>query len=291
MSNIEDNFFDSQLEKEEDIDYYNFLLFDKNEIPDTKNKDFTKKNIKFEVISNCPLKKKRQKLNKKDLKKRNAENAKKARLRKKEFMNKLIEENLRLKLENKELKRIINNQICLQCKKALFNESNEISIGNNQNSNRNKKLFLFSTFPISLLLIIFFIFHPFPKINNLRNLSSPYEELFQTKLTNLQISNLSLATIHILFGDYYSIVKKKTFLYNENNILYSFQNKGKVRIIKERDITNDLDPNNCADCLVELNQNKIELKNSDKKGIQFKIILTPHKINIDGKNKIGRAHV
>ena len=135
-----------------------------------------------------------------------------------------------------------------------------------------------------ILILIFLTSNPIQKINQLRNLNSSYEEIFDTKLTNLEIKNLTLASFYVLFGDYYSLVKRKSFLYNENNILYSFKNKGKVRIIKEREITNDLEPKDCEECLVELEQNNVTIKSSEKNGIQFKIILTPRMMNNDGKD-------
>ena len=199
-------------------------------------------------------------------------------------MNTLIEENLKLKLENKELKRIIYNKICDKCRKELFRESKEKSIGNDNGNVNKKKLFFFSTFSICILILIFLTSNPIQRINQLRNLNSSYEEIFDTKLTNLEIKNLSLASFHVLFGDYYSLVKRKSFLYNENNILYSFKNKGKVRIIRESDIINDLEPKDCEECLVELEQNNVTIKSSGKNGIQFKIILTPRMINNDGKD-------
>ena len=294
----EKSYFDLQNEKDEnDIDYYNFFFSDKNTLSLSNNKEkdddniFIKSEIKdnnntkiFEVIPNNNLKKKRKSLNKTDLLKRKAESARKVRQRKKELMNTLIEENLKLKLENKELKRIIYNKICDKCRKELFRESKEKSIGNDNGNVNKNKLFFFSTFSICILILIFLTSNPIQRINQLRNLNSSYEEIFDTKLTNLEIKNLSLASFHVLFGDYYSLVKRKSFLYNENNILYSFKNKGKVRIIRESDIINDLEPKDCEECLVELEQNNVTIKSSGKNGIQFKIILTPRMINNDGKD-------
>ena len=57
-----------------------------------------------------------------------------------------------------------------------------------------------------------------------------------------------------------------------------------MRIIRESDIINDLEPKDCEECLVELEQNNVTIKSSGKNGIQFKIILTPRMINNDGKD-------
>ena len=172
----------------------------------------------------------------------------------------------------------------INVEKNYLGNLKEKTIGNDNRNVNKKKLFVFSTFSMCILILIFLTSNPIQKINQLRNLNSSYEEIFDTKLTNLEIKNLTLASFHVLFGDYYSLVKRKSFLYNENNILYSFKNKGKVRIIKESEITNDLEPKDCEECLVELEQNNVTIKSSEKNGIQFKIILTPRMINNDGKD-------
>ena len=90
--------------------------------------------------------------------------------------------------------------------------------------------------------------------------------------------------MYVLFGDYYSLIKKKSFLNNVNDILFSFKNKGKIRLLKEKDITNNLEINNCEDCIVELDQENLVIKKSKNNGYQFKLILTPKMININGIN-------
>ena len=169
-------------------------------------------------------------------------------------MNKLIEENMKLKSEIHELKKIIVSQICHKCKKEI--ETKNIKTNNNLTNNK-RKLLLFSNFSITIIFVLL-SFNPIERIKQIRNLNESYEDIFNVKYENLEIRNFTLASIYILFGDYYSLVKRKNFLYNENNIIYSFKNKGKVRIVKERDLSINLDEKDCENCIVELEQNNIE---------------------------------
>ncbi len=136
-------------------------------------------------------------------------------------MNNLIQENLKLKLEINELKKIINNKICNNCKKQILHEA---MINENTNTIKSIKnrLILFSTFSISIILLIYFNYISIDSKNILRNLNLVYEKSDEPKYINLEIENLTLASMHILFGDYYSLIRRKNFLYNENNIFIFF---------------------------------------------------------------------
>ena len=262
-----DKIFTQSNEKEDIFDLKNENNFD------WENSEETNKN----------LNKKRNISKREEKLKKNAESQRKTRERKKELMNKLIEENMKLKSEIHELKKIIVSQICHKCKKEILEkkeiETKNIKTNNNLTNNK-RKLLLFSTFSITIIFVLL-SFNPIEKIKQLRNLNESYEDIFNVKYENLEIRNFTLALIYILFGDYYSLVKRKNFLYNENNIIYSFKNKGKVRIVKERDLSINLDEKDCEDCIVELEQNNVVLKKSSK-GFQFKLILSPKRINING---------
>ena len=242
------------------------------------NKDEINKNI-FQITTS--LNKKKKKINDLEKLKKNAECAKRSRARKKELINNLYKENIRLKLENKELKKIIESKICEKCKEIIYKSNPKNIQINNNNSNINKKLFLFSTFTISLFIIIFY---SMPPIENfvLRKLNQ-FNDIFDPKFNNLKIKNLTLVSMYVLLGDYYSLVQKKSFLYNENNIIYSYKNKGKVRIIKENDITNS-EINDCMECLVELNQENLVINKSKDNLFHFKLMLNPKIININETN-------
>ena len=123
-----------------------------------------------------------------------------------------------------------------------------------------------------------------PPIENfvLRKLNQ-FNDIFDPKFNNLKIENLTLVSMYVLLGDYYSLVQKKSFLYNENNIIYSYKNKGKVRIIKENDITNS-EINDCMECLVELNQENLVINKSKDNLFHFKLMLNPKIININETN-------
>ena len=239
------------------------------------NKDDRNKTI-FQVTSS--LNKKRKKMNDKEKLKKNAECAKKSRARKKEMINNLYKENLRLKLENKELKKIIESNICNKCKQEISHQNQKNIQVNDNNSKINKKVFLFSTFSISLFILLFYSIQPIEDYS-LRKLNQ-LNDIFNPKFNNLQIKNLTLASMYVLLGDYYSLVQRKSFLYNENNLIYSYKNKGKVRIIKENEIMN-FENKDCMECLVELNQENLVIKKSKDNSIQFKIMLHPKIININ----------
>ena len=258
-------------------------ILDNDSIDDCSLNKKTKNPISFENTNYSQLnislnEKNENELKKKNKLKRNAESARKSRLRKKELMSNLIQENVKLKLEIKELRKIIENKICEKCRKKIYGEKQENKIELKTNNNNNKKkLFLFSTF-LSLMILIMYSFPIKNKSNILRNLMDKSQYSSEPKYINLEIQNLTLASMHILFGDYYSLVKRKNFLYNENNIIYSFKNQGKVRVLKEDEITENLEPKDCEDCIVELNQEDVIIKKNETGKIQFKIIITP-KIN------------
>ena len=71
--------------------------------------------------------------------------------------------------------------------------------------------------------------------------------------------------------------------------LYSFKNIGKDRVIKEREITESMEPNNCENCVVQLEQNDVIIKKNELGNLQFKIIITPkiyiNKILIENMKK------
>ncbi len=65
--------------------------------------------------------------------------------------------------------------------------------------------------------------------------------------------------------------------------LYSFKNIGKDRVIKEREITESMETNNCENCVVQLEQNDVIIKKNELGNLQFKIIITPKIMNKDAK--------
>lgn len=196
--------------------------------------------------------------------KKNAECARNSRARKKQLMNNLIEENKKLKLELERLKNIIDNKICSNCKKEIAKVENILD-----NRNPNQKKFLFSTFSISIFLLIIFFFNSSDKTNHLRSLNVKIDDISKLK-------NLSFTSLNILFSDYYSLINKIN-IFNENKTLSN------IRIIKEKNLKNDSKLENCEDCMIELEQKEIIAKNS-KSGIKFKIFLVPKFVKFDKKN-------
>ncbi len=248
--------------------------------------DFLNKKIKTNPFETNFISLNEDEIKKKNKLKKNAESAKRARQRKKELLNHLIKENVKLKSEIKELKNILENKICDECKNKVL--QSKIEIKNNNKLLNSKKKFFISTISISVILLIFFNFNiPInqKKSNLIRNLNFISLESSNYKISNLEIQNLTLTSVYVELGDYYSLIKRNdNFLYNKNKIFYSFQNIGKVRIVQENEITEDLNIENCKDCIVELNQDDVVVQKTKSGSFFFKIFLTPKKINIDGND-------
>ena len=54
-----------------------------------------------------------------------------------------------------------------------------------------------------------------------------------------------------------------------------------MRILKEKEIPEDLEPKDCQECIVELNQKSVNIKKTESGKIQVKIIITPKTKNED----------
>ncbi len=83
---------------------------------------------------------------------------------------------------------------------------------------------LFTTFTISVIILIFYNNNPLEKIklNILRTLNNIHgkEDIFSPKYEKLEMKNITLASMYVLLGDYYSLIKKKSFLNNVNDIFF-----------------------------------------------------------------------
>ena len=65
------------------------------------------------------------------------------------------------------------------------------------------------------------------------NIIHEKNDIFSPKYEKLEMKNFIIASMYVLFGDYYSLIKKQSFLNNVNDILFSFKNKGKIRLKKK----------------------------------------------------------
>jgi len=286
MENNYNNFFDS---------FYFFNdNFDLNSIDyeEKKNEinfdDFEIKNDLFSVKKEEKiLNKKRILIDEKTKKQikldKNKESSKKSRLKKKIFINNLIQENILLKQENNKLKienqkylNFIENNICKDCKEKYKKENKKLFIVTDYNNNTNKfNLSSLSSFITIVLCIFVLLFYNFNyNYSNIKNYSNRL-----LKETN-KFSDIPHSTFYnnshyknktyILMSDYYSFydVILNNFLGEK---FYRFENKGKIRIVKDAELYDYfIKGENCVNCLVEISEKFINLNKEDP--LQFLFI-------------------
>lgn len=219
--------------------------------------------------------------------KRNRESAKEGRIRKREFIQNLINENNFLKNKYKILLNIIEN--CPKCHETFnSNLKNEKKISENENDElnenskiSNKKKFLFATvitiisiiniFNIPLNVISYYNLSYNNKIEYLRNLGTDYshnitiekkytQNLLISKLTNLNGDDEGL---YLHFAEFYSINKRETIktkikapedLKNELNKSIKVFHENKIN----KDQLNKNYATECIKCIVEIDKNSIK---------------------------------
>ena len=219
--------------------------------------------------------------------KRNRESAKEGRIRKKEFIQSLINENICLKNKYKDLLNIIHK--CPKCQEIYnSNIQNEKKISENayslldENPISNKKKLLFATaitiisiiniFNIPLNVMSHYNFNYSNKMEYLRNLGTDFshnitiekrydQNVLISKLTNLNGDNEGL---YLHFAEFYSINKRETIKskIKSQNDLKNEINKS-IKIFHQKQINLDqLNKNNateCVKCIVEIDKNSIKV--------------------------------
>ena len=219
--------------------------------------------------------------------KRNRESAKEGRIRKKEFIQNLINENNFLKNKYKNLLNIIYK--CPKCHQIYnFNLNNEKKISENEYTIKenskisNKKKFLFATaiaiisiiniLNIPLNIMSYYNFNYSNKIEYLRNLGTDYNHnitikkkydhnLLISKLTNLNGDNEAL---YLHFAEFYSINTRETIKTKIQNP-YDLKNQinKNVKVFHENQINieqlNKNDATECVKCIVEIEKNSIKV--------------------------------
>ena len=213
--------------------------------------------------------------------KRNRESAKNGRLRKKEFIQKLINENNYLKIRYQTLLNIICE--CPKCKKnfdkkeeneRILNDESENNILSDGQKKSNKKKFLFATiiavisiiniFNIPLNIINYYNSFYNGKIDYLRNLNT-FEERYKKEGNNYIINKLTTSNgdkeaLYIHLAEFYSLTKRKR-IENQNqldeeinkNIQVFHQNQINIDQITQTNATE------CVKCVVEINKNSVKV--------------------------------
>ena len=253
------NFFDS-LQEHQDLDCdeeeINCLL---------KENNLTKKRKREEDI-----------INKKEKLKKNAESAKKARLRKKLLFESLIEENKKLRNLIYFYQKEIQFKLCKECKKKL--NKPEFIFKIEQNNNNNKKIIskkpLFSIIISIILILVLFSFNNINIANEKKSIRN-LEQMNYFEISNKELQNINLThdKLYISFGDYYSLISKNNFL-NGKNLIFSMKKEG-IKYIKEEDFDfNKI--KDCKHCLIELYRNNVEF--APDRINRFKIYFYPKNV-------------
>ena len=254
----------------------------------------------FESLNMLNKKSKKEKLKKEEILKRNAQYAKLGRLRKKIEINKLKEENIKLKNQLLQLRKQIHLNLCHECKKK-FSEFKIFKITQNskvEKSNTNKTLFSLISILCFILLLINLLNY-FNKVNfNLsliRKLEFKINKLSNNEITKEQLDkfNFTNQEIYIKYGDYYSLIHQKHFLRNITEENYIIKKNGIINLY-ENDINEDLNIENCKNCMIKLKQNNLN-KNSKNQFPKFKIFLHPkilitpnYEINLNNNKNLSK---
>ena len=196
--------------------------------------------------------------------KRNRESAKNGRLRKKIYIENLINQINDLKKENSLLLKIILK--CSHCQEIYNKEIEEINTNNNyilkdKNSLSNKSKLLFMT-AITLISIfnlfnIFFFNHEQYKMNNKRNLlENPENDYLINKIKS---GNKDEALL-IHFGEFYSMTTREKIL-GHNDLKDEINKNIKIYSNDKFNINNITRTNakKCVKCMVEIDKNSIKL--------------------------------
>ena len=216
---------------------------------------------------------------KKLLKKRKAETARKGRLRKKLAIERLMKENKLLKEKIKSLEKKLNENLCIECKKKLnFNTFFQMSTSNT----KKYKNPIFITSVVSIILLVFIFNTPskykYPE-KQIRKLNSYTQDNSYFSIEDFVLNLTSKAKdIYIRYGDYYSIVYKKTFL---NYKYYNFINYDKIRIFNEKELKEEMKPEEHINDIIKLNDDAIKVIGP----LKFSLFLNPYFLQTPEFNK------
>ena len=215
---------------------------------------------------------------KKLLKKRKAETARKGRLRKKLAIERLMKENKLLKEKIKSLEKELNENLCIECKKKL-------NLNFFQMTTNNMKKYinpLFITSVVSIILLVFIFNTPskykYPE-KLIRKLNSYTQDNSYFSIEDFVLNLTSKAKdVYIRYGDYYSIVYKKTFL---NYKYYNFINYDKIRIFNEKELKEEMKPEEHLNDVIKLNDDAIKIIGP----LKFSLFLNPYFLQTPEFNK------
>ena len=207
---------------------------------------------------------------KKLLKKRKAETARKGRLRKKLAIERLMKENKLLKEKIQSLEKELNENLCIECKKKL-----NLNTFFQMSTNNMKKYInpIFITSVITIILLVFIFNTPskykYPE-KQIRKLNSYTQDnnCFSTEDFILNLTS-NKKDIYIRYGDYYSIVYKKSFL---NNKFCTFLNSDRIKMFDENELKEEMKPEDHINDIIKLNDDAIKIIGP----LKFSLFLNPY---------------
>ena len=213
------------------------------------------------------------------LKKRRAETARNGRLRKKLAIERLMKENKLLKEKIKSLEKELNENLCIECKKKL-NLNTFFQMSTNNMKKYTNPIFITSV--ISIILLVFIFNTPskykYPE-KLIRKLNSYTQDNSYFSIEDFVLNLTSKAKdIYIRYGDYYSIVYKKTFL---NYKYYNFINYDKIRIFNEKELKEEMKPEEHINDIIKLNDDAIKVIGP----LKFSLFLNPYFLQTPEFNK------
>ena len=216
-----------------------------------------------------------------ELKKKKAKTAREVRKRKKIAIEIMIQENQILKKKLEYLTNEFKNHLCDKCKNKINIPYLELSSNSNNINNisvKNKKIYFLTSIIGIICLYILLLNNNFNYNynNNIRKLINSYKNDYSISKEYILNSSMTSNGIYMLYQDYYSILHQKPLLGNPY-----FEFIKDFNIINENNITQDINPDNCKNCLVELNKDCISVTGP----LHFKIYLNPKFLSTPSFNK------
>ena len=190
-----------------------------------------------------------------------------------------MKENKLLKEKIQSLEKELNENLCIECKKKL-----NLNTFFQMSTNNMKKYInpLFITSVVSIILLVFIFNTPskykYPE-KLIRKLNSYTQDNSYFSIEDFVLNLTSKAKdVYIRYGDYYSIVYKKTFL---NYKYYNFINYDKIRIFNEKELKEEMKPEEHINDIIKLNDDAIKIIGP----LKFSLFLNPYFLQTPEFNK------
>lgn len=224
---------------------------------------------------------------------KNRESAHKSRIRRKELLERTLNENKILKRQLHSIKLKLRISLCDKCKDKLLPTeegtkpilSDEPSIiASHLNSVSKRSIVLFTTVTALFCMIMLPNIGLFSHLNSRnRFLNHSINRGQITKNLKEKFSSKLDQKIFITHGDYVSLISEHKFL--QRNPFEFFENVGLPYIMKENEM-NLIDKEDCPGCMVELSWKNVK---EGKYGYKFKLFLNNRSLWEDIEQRKGKS--